>query len=213
VLSVADTGAGIPPEIVDRIFEPFFTTKEFGQGTGLGLSIVTGILKSHGGAITVSSQVGKGTEFKVFLPTPIAATNTPEAVKDLDFLSGHGETILIVDDEAAIREIARKSLEAHGYRTLTASDGVEAINLYIQHPYNINLVMVDMMMPSMDGSMAIRTLKEINSDVKIVAMSGLVNSNEFAESTNSDINAFLPKPFTTEDLLTALNRVVGTSRS
>ena len=207
VLTVADTGTGIPPNIIDRIFEPFFTTKEFGQGTGLGLSSVIGILKNHGGSITVSSQVGKGTQFKIFLPAIAAAVAAAEEEGELP--QGHGETVLVVDDEAAIREITQKSLEAHGYRALTASDGVEAISLYVQQPQAIQLVMVDMMMPSMDGSLTIRTLKEINSDVKIVAMSGLVSNQDFSESAGSTIHAFLPKPFTTKELLLALNRVVS----
>lgn len=206
LLSVSDTGTGIPPEIIDRIFEPFFTTKEFGKGTGLGLSTVIGIVKSHGGFITVSSTVNQGTEFKVFLPAIIPPVTTIE--EDLEVPTGQGETVLIVDDEAAIREITQKSLETYGYQTLTASNGVEAVSLYMQHPKEINLVMVDMMMPTMDGSMAIRALKAINPEVKIVAISGLITGDQLSEVTGIDVQAFLTKPFTAKDLLITLNQVL-----
>lgn len=206
LVTVSDTGTGIPSEIIDRIFEPFFTTKEFGKGTGLGLSTAMGIIKSHGGFITVSSTVNQGTEFKVFLPAIVPSATTIE--EDLEFPAGKGETILIVDDEAAIREITQKSLEAYGYQTLTATNGVEAISLYTQHPQDINVVIVDMMMPTMDGSMAIRTLKAINPQVKIVAISGLVTGDKLSESTGVDVDAFLTKPFTAKDLLITLNQVL-----
>ncbi|NJN86349.1 MAG: response regulator [Leptolyngbyaceae cyanobacterium SL_7_1] len=205
-LTIADTGMGIPAEIIDRIFEPFFTTKEFGKGTGLGLSTVGGIVKSHGGFITVVSEPQQGTQFNVFLPA-IAPTISPE-LNDDGLPSGHGETVLIVDDEVAIRQIAQTSLEAHGYQTLTAHDGVEAISLYVQHPQAIDLVIVDMMMPSMDGSLAIRALKQINPHVRIVAVSGLVTNELCLDITGTDVLAFLPKPFTTKELLTTLNQVV-----
>ncbi|MFB2875326.1 response regulator [Floridanema aerugineum] len=206
LLTVSDTGTGIPSEIIDRIFEPFFTTKEFGKGTGLGLSTAIGIVKSHGGFITVSSTINQGTEFKVFLPAFIPSPTRIE--EDLDFPPGNGETILIVDDEAAIREITQNSLEAYGYQTLTATNGVEAISLYMQHPQDINLVIIDMMMPTMDGSMAIRTLKAINPQVKIVAISGLVTGDKLSESTGVDVDAFLTKPFTAKDLLITLSQVL-----
>jgi two-component system, cell cycle sensor histidine kinase and response regulator CckA len=205
LLSIADTGEGIPPQNIDRIFEPFFTTKEFGTGTGLGLSTVVGIVKSHGGFITVSSEVNQGTQFNVFLPAIALTTSTQ--LEDAELPVGHGETVLIVDDEVAIREIAQNSLEAHGYQTLTANDGVEAISLYMQHPQDIDLVIVDMMMPSMDGSLAIRALKQINPQVRIVAVSGLVTSDVCSDVTDTDVLAFLPKPFTTKDLLTTLDEI------
>lgn len=206
LLTVADTGTGIPLEDLDRIFEPFFTTKEFGKGTGLGLSTVMGIVKSHGGFITVASEVHQGTKFNVFLPA-IAPTGNLQS-EDNGLADGHGEMVLIVDDEAAICEIVQNSLEAHGYQTLTARDGVEAISLYMQYLQEIDIVIVDMMMPSMDGALAIRTLKEINPQVRIVAVSGLVTSEICADATDHDVLAFLPKPFTIKDLLTTINAVI-----
>ena len=158
VVTVADTGVGIPPEIVDRIFEPFFTTKEVGKGTGLGLSTVLGIIKSHGGFVEVNSTIGKGTQFSVFLPTVNATEPLEETESEIP--SGQGELILVVDDEAAIREIDRASLETYYYRVLTAKDGIEAIALYAQHRDEIGLVLIDMIMPTMDGATTIRTLQK-----------------------------------------------------
>lgn len=205
LLTVTDTGTGIPPEIIDRIFEPFYTTKEFGKGTGLGLSTAMGIVQSHGGFIAVTSQPDQGTQFKIFLPA-IEAT-IPSHLEEEILPQGRGETVLVVDDEAAILEITQNSLEAHGYHTIAAHDGVEAISLYMQHPQTINLVIMDMMMPSMDGSLAIRALKEINPEVRIVAVSGLSPSEFCLDETGTDALAFLPKPFTTKDLLTTLDQI------
>ena len=131
LVTIADTGIGIPPELVDRIFDPFFTTKEIGKGTGLGLSTVIGIIKSHHGFIDVYSELGNGTRFKIYLP----ATDASEAIitNDAPPLLGQGELILVVDDEVAIREITKATLETHGYQTLIASDGIEAIALYAEH--------------------------------------------------------------------------------
>jgi signal transduction histidine kinase len=125
VITVADTGTGIPPKILERIFEPFFTTKELGKGRGLGLSTVIGIIKSHGGFVKVDSAVGKGSQFQVYLPA-VESTQTQQA-ENLELPTGHGELILVVDDEAPIREITRTVLETHNYKVVTASDGIEAM--------------------------------------------------------------------------------------
>ncbi|WP_199290227.1 PAS domain S-box protein [Leptolyngbya sp. FACHB-36] len=207
VITVSDTGSGIPPDVVDRIFEPFFTTKALGEGTGLGLSTVMGIVRSHGGFVHVSSTIGKGTEFKVFLPAE--PTTMTLAAQDTPLARGHGETILVVDDEAAIREIAQKSLEAYGYQVLTAKDGIEAIALYVQHKQQISLVLVDMMMPVMDGPTTIRTLHKLNPSIKIVAVSGLMTNDKLSASIAPKIRAFLSKPFTTPDLLKTLDQVLN----
>jgi CheY-like chemotaxis protein len=206
VLAVCDTGIGIPPEIVDRIFEPFFTTKEFGQGTGLGLSTAIGIIKSHGGFVSVSSEIGHGTQFKLFLPAIVEAENWE--AKDTEVSIGHNELVLVVDDEAAIRDINKVSLEAYNYQVLTASDGVEAIALYAQHKNDIRLVLVDMMMPSMDGTITIRTLRKINPQVKIVAISGLMSNSQINAVIHSEIQSFLPKPYTAKELIQVVNKAL-----
>ncbi|VVB90860.1 Methanogenesis regulatory histidine kinase FilI [uncultured archaeon] len=207
VIAVSDTGIGIPPEILDRIFEPFFTTKEPSKGTGLGLSIVLGIVKSHGGFINVHSEVGKGTVFKVYLPA-ITTTETQKADDGRPELpAGHWESILVVDDEPQIRDITRAILESHGYRVLTADDGKEAIILYSQYRDEIKLVLMDMMMPVMDGSMSIRELHKVDPEVKIIAVSGLIEKDKLANVAGT-VHAFLPKPYTTERLLKTIQEVL-----
>ena len=203
-ITIADTGIGMPTEILDRIFEPFFTTKEIGKGTGLGLSTVRGIIKSFGGFVNVFSQVGKGTEFKVFLPAVEAAV-TPLS-EDLELLKGNGELVLVVDDEAKILETTKISLETYNYRVITAKDGIEAIALYAQYQDDISIVLMDMMMPLMDGVTTTRTLQKINSQVKIIAVSGLAANDKLMG--NAAVKAFLAKPYTTKELLQTLHSVL-----
>jgi len=150
-ITVSDTGHGIPPKIINQIFDPFFTTKPQGQGTGLGLSTVQGIVKGHGGFINVYSEVGKGSQFSVYLPLAEATNAESSSARRSEISFGEGELILVVDDEAAIREIAKGTLENFGYRVLTASDGAEALALYAEHKGEIAVVLTDMMMPLMNG--------------------------------------------------------------
>ncbi|MBE9005417.1 response regulator [Fortiea sp. LEGE XX443] len=203
VISVIDTGIGIPTGILDRIFEPFFTTKELGKGTGLGLSTVIGIVKNHGGFISVYSEEGLGSQFKVYLP----AQEITETIEELEpeFPRGNGELILIVDDEAAIRDVTKTSLESYNYKAITASDGIEAIALYAEHREEISLVLTDMLMPSMDGITTIRTLQKINPNVKIIAISGLASSDKVDAAYDIGIQAFLSKPYTANQLLEAIS--------
>jgi hypothetical protein len=206
VITVTDTGMGIPAEIVDRIFEPFFTTKEQGKGTGLGLSTVIGIIKSHGGFVNVYSEVGQGTQFKVYLPA-VEEMET-QAPKDLELPIGNGELILVVDDEATIREVTKTTLETYNYKVLTASDGIEAVAIYVQHRAEIDIVLVDMMMPSMDGPTTIRTLQKINSKVKTIAVSGLASSDKLAVAAGTSFKAFLAKPYTAKELLNTITNIL-----
>ncbi|RUR72291.1 response regulator [Chlorogloeopsis fritschii PCC 9212] len=204
-IAVTDTGSGIAPEIVDRIFEPFFTTKELGKGTGLGLSTVLGIIKSHSGFISVYSELGKGSEFKVFLP----AQQSPEIKEEqeVEFPSGNGELILVVDDEDSIRDITKTSLETYNYKAITASDGIEAIALYAEHRDEISVVLTDMLMPSMDGLTTIRTLKKINPNVKVIAVSGLASADKVNVANDIGVKAFLSKPYTAKQLLQTIGAV------
>ncbi len=204
VITVSDTGTGIPHEIMDRIFEPFFTTKEHGKGTGIGLSTALGIIKGHGGFIDVHSQVGKGSTFKVYLPA-IAATKMQKAEEQqLKLYTGQGEVILVIDDEDSIRETTCMTLEINGYRVIVAKDGIEAIPLYAQNRKEIKVVLVDMMMPVMDGPACIRALRRINPKVKIIAVSGLAEKDRFLGAIDH-LSAFLPKPYTTEKLLKTIH--------
>lgn len=207
VITVMDTGSGIPAELLERIFDPFLTTKEVGKGTGLGLSTTLGIVKKHEGFVKVYSQVGHGSQFKVYLPT-MSSEVTRKAEEPM-LLSGRNELILIVEDEPSIQQVTQTSLEICNYRTLTASDGIEAISLYTEHMHEISLVLMDMMMPLMDGASAIRILQSLNPRVKVIAMSGLSTNSQVTESTGSGVEAFLPKPYTVKELLHTLRRVLG----
>ncbi|MBD2676696.1 MULTISPECIES: GAF domain-containing protein [Nostoc] len=203
VITISDTGFGISPLILERIFEPFFTTKEPGKGTGLGLSTVIGIVKNHNGFVKVSSEIGKGSQFQVYLPAINQTTN--QQAESLELPNGNGELILIVDDEAAILEISKTLLEDHNYKTLTAINGIEAISLYAQHKNKISMVLMDMMMPSMDGLTAINIMQQMNPQVKIMGISGMVTDNQMVEAANAGVNIFLTKPYTFHKLLHAIN--------
>jgi PAS domain S-box-containing protein len=206
LVSIADTGIGIAPEVVDRIFDPFFTTKEVGKGTGLGLSTSMGIIKSHGGFITVYSEVGSGTCFKVYLPAIDTHETEPQPLLELPF--GHQELILIVDDEISVQSITGTTLETYNYQILTASDGIEAIALYAEHKQEIAVILLDLMMPSLDIVTTVRTLHKLNPQVKIIAMSGLSTNEQMTQTLkNSGVRTFLAKPFTAEDLLNTLAQV------
>lgn len=208
VLTVSDTGIGISSELLDKIFEPFFTTKEFGKGTGLGLSTVMGIIKGHDGFVTVSSSLGKGTKFHVYLPA--VKTTTTLLTEDLEIIpTGCGEWILIVDDEPAIREITKVSLENNNYKAMTANDGIEAVALYAQHKDKISAAIIDMMMPEMDGVTTINTLHKMNPLLRIIAVSGLATSEQVSLEKASELIAFLPKPYTTQELLKALHSLIS----
>jgi len=208
LITVTDTGTGIPPKILDRIFDPFFTTKPHGQGTGLGLSTVQGIVKGHSGFINVYSEVGQGSQFNVYLPLAESMQAERSVARQSGTLFGHGELILVVDDEAAIREVTKGTLESFGYRVATASDGAEALALYAKHKEEIAVVLTDMMMPLMDGPATIRALKKIDPMIKIIASSGLDANDKTAEATGAGIKTFLPKPYTADKLLKSIAKIL-----
>ncbi|MGD1910632.1 MAG: PAS domain S-box protein [Rivularia sp. (in: cyanobacteria)] len=207
LVTVADTGIGMHPEIQERIFEPFFTTKEVGKGTGLGLSTALGIVKNHGGFINVYSQLNKGTIMKIYLPMQPKEDTNISCGSEAENFSGSGELILVVDDEPAICEITKSSLEAYNYRVLTASNGVEAVEIYAKHQQEVNLVLLDMMMPEMDGETTIGMLQKINAQVKIIAISGLVSNPNAADEYSYSVKEFISKPFTGKELLHMIDKV------
>ena len=208
-ITVTDTGVGIPPEIIDRIFEPFFTTKEIGHGTGLGLSTVIGIIKSHGGFVDVTSKTtGKrGSEISVFIPA--SDTTAAIAKEDNSLPQGNGELILIVDDETSILEVTKATLETYNYRVITANNGIEAVATYANNKDKIALVITDIMMSGMDGKTVIRTLKQINPELDIIAMSGLVSSKKIITELDTKVTAFISKPCDNDDLLRKIAKIIG----
>jgi len=209
LIQVADTGTGIPPEILDKIFDPFFTTKEIGKGTGLGLSTVIAIIKSHGGFINVLSKTGKGTTFKVYLPATEASTAEQTGEEEMASLPrGDGETVLIADDEASILTITGQTLEAFGYKILVAKDGVEAIAAYALNRDKIAVVLIDMAMPVMDGPATMRVLLKMNPKIKIIPASGLETNEALVHEFNADIRHFVHKPYTAGTLLKTLRLIL-----
>jgi two-component system cell cycle sensor histidine kinase/response regulator CckA len=212
MVTVSDTGEGMTPETLARVFEPFFTTKEIGKGTGLGLSTALTIVHSHGGFFNVYSELHKGTRFSIYLPAIEAAAERAER-KRLDLPVGHGELVLVVDDEDAIRQITKGTLETFNYRVLVAGDGTEAVALYAQNLDEIAVVLTDMMMPFMDGPATIRALQKMNPRVRIIAASGLSDGDKAAEACAVGVHNFLAKPFTAERLLKAIAEVLKPSRT
>ena len=208
VVTVTDTGTGMPPAVVKRIFDPFYTTKEVGKGTGLGLATALTIVKSHGGFVNVYSEPNKGTQFSIYLPASSIAEADDKKQIALPYPTGSGELILVVDDEENIRQITQVTLEKFGYLVLTATDGTDALAQYAEHRDRIALVVTDMMMPFMDGAATIRALRRLNPELKIIAASGLTTNEQSADLQTLGINASLAKPYTAEKLLTTLADVL-----
>jgi PAS domain S-box-containing protein len=208
-ITITDAGTGIPPHVIDKIFDPFFTTKEVGKGTGLGLSTVHSIVKSHGGFINVYSEMGKGTKFHIYIPAEPAGVNLQVELEQVGLPTGNGELILVVDDEASIRDICQVTLETYGYSVLTAADGTEAVVQYSRKMNEIRLVITDMMMPFMDGRATIRALTKMNPKVRIIASSGLSAEEKSIDRRDLTMYAFLPKPYTAGTLLTTVSEVLA----
>jgi PAS domain S-box-containing protein len=209
IISVADSGTGIPRDHLEKIFEPFFTTKEVNRGTGLGLSAVMAIAKSHGGFVNVYSELNKGTTFRVYLPAMgVSSGVKPPLLREVDLPRGNGETVLVVDDEASILIVTSQTLQAFGYRVVTAGDGADALAIYVQQKDEIDVVLTDMMMPVMDGAATIQALMRINPAVKIIAASGLNANGGAAKASSGGTKHFLTKPYTAETLLKALRTIL-----
>ncbi len=207
-IQVEDSGTGIPPEIIERIFDPFFTTKEVGKGTGLGLYSALGIIKSHGGFIRVSSEMGHGTKFEIFLPAQ-TATDGEAAAPETTLPRGNGELVLVVDDEAIVREITRQTLETFGYRVLLATDGADGIGKIAAPGNNIAVVVTDIAMPVMDGAAMIQVLRRFNSQMPIIVTSGQATREQLALIGDLEEKRVLAKPFTAEDLLHKLKEAIA----
>ena len=205
LLEVSDTGSGIAPEILDRIFDPFFTTKGVGKGTGLGLSTVHGIVKSHGGFLKVASDLGKGTTFKVYLPVAPDQVAVATATTSSPPPTGHGELVLVVDDEAAVINAAQTVLQANGYRVMLAADATEALVKFTQNSHDIAIVLTDIMMPIMDGVLFLRTLRQINPNIPVIASTGHSEQKQVATMRDLGIETVLHKPYNAGTLLRTIH--------
>ena len=207
LISVIDSGTGIPQHIVERIFDPFFTTKEPGKGTGLGLSSALGIVKSHGGVISVYSTAN-GTTFRVLLPSTAGVFQADETKAQMEVPTGHGETVLIVDDESAIREVATAVLTKSGYKVLAADDGPAALALFARQSKQIDVVLTDLVMPFMNGLALARTLREMDAKAKVIVSSARDSDYNPGELTDIGVQGCLNKPYSRETLLRAIDRVL-----
>ena len=207
LITVADTGQGMDAETQQKIFEPFFTTKEIGEGTGLGLAITYGIIKQHNGYIKVYSEPGEGTVFKIYLPFCDEAV-LDKKLKDPAPVKGGHETILVAEDDAALRELSRIVLESFGYTVITAEDGEEAITQFLENRERINLVLLDMVMPKKSGKEICEAIRNVSPKMKILFTSGYtmeIVSNKKLQEGGVD---FIQKPYPSNRLLSKVREVL-----
>jgi PAS domain S-box-containing protein len=208
MISVADDGEGIPPEVAERIFEPFFTTKPVGSGTGLGLATVQQVVRAHGGFLELRSHPGEGTQFTVYLPA--ASDSDPSLVSAAPAALPHGrdELVLVADDEAALREITKATLESFGYRVVVAGDGAEAVARGAEHGAGLALMVTDLHMPHLDGLAAIRAIRTLCPQLPVIAMSGSPAEQQAVARSGVDVQAVLTKPLSAAALLVEMDRVL-----
>lgn len=207
VIEISDTGFGMSDDVKDRIFEPFFTTKELGKGTGMGLAMVYGVITNHHGTIRVSSSSGKGTAFIITLPAYTYSLPDND-VASRPLLHGRG-TILVVDDEEFIRGILKNMLEKLGYNVLLASNGREALDIYASQKDHIDLVILDLIMPVMNGREAYEQLVHMNRDIRIIIASGHMTAGQAAFIKDRSRHAFLQKPFKMHDIATNVKAMIS----
>jgi two-component system cell cycle sensor histidine kinase/response regulator CckA len=206
-LEVEDEGVGMVPEVLRRVFEPFFTTKGSGKGTGLGMPIVFSIARSHGGAVRVWSRVGRGTSVAMFVPIAPAHTQSrpPERLSDEDLERFAGtETILVVDDEAIVRSVGTKILKQFGYRTVEAASGSEALRIVADERENVAAILLDIVMPEMEGPEVFKRLKERGIDVPVLLCSGFSVAGLVDGMRAQGVAGFVQKPYRLRELLPAL---------
>jgi two-component system cell cycle sensor histidine kinase/response regulator CckA len=205
-LTVGDTGSGMEPAVMKRIFDPFFTTKTEDEGTGLGLSVVHGIVKSHGGEITVDSKLGEGTTFHIFLPR-VERASSLQAHK-IQSLPGGDESILFVDDEPEIVDVTRFMLESLGYTVATATSTAEALDMIQQEPHRFDLLITDQIMPHMMGVELVKNLRQIGISLPVILCTGYSDVIPGDEATTLGIKAILPKPISLKQLAPTIRRVL-----
>jgi PAS domain S-box-containing protein len=211
LLAVSDTGLGMSDEVKAHIFEPFFTTKERGKGTGLGLATVFGIVKQSGGNIWVYSEEGHGTVFKIYLPRAVDVAEPPAMPEAKEEVWAGSETILLVEDDEDVREVARAVLQSHGYTVLEAHTGPEALQISLQHPGPIHLLLTDVIMPGMSGTALVQDLMQTRGTLKVLFMSGYADDAIVHHGVLDSGVAFLPKPFSPRALARKVRAVLDAS--
>jgi CheY-like chemotaxis protein len=207
-MTVRDSGVGMAPEIMERVFEPFFTTKDRGKGTGLGLATVYGVVRQAGGYVAVESSPGQGSLFRVLLPASADAVMTP-AKRVTTMMPALGvATILLAEDLAPVLSLTQRMLQKYGYRVLAARDGEEALALAVQHPGAIDLLLTDVIMPKMSGWVLAERLRAVRPGLRVLFVSGQVDDAIDGNAIGGDGSAFLPKPYTADDLLEQVRLVL-----
>ncbi len=211
-LHIRDTGQGMDKRVLAKIFEPFFTTKDAGKGTGLGLSTAYGTINAHNGAIYAESTPGEGTVFHIYFPVSALKPEKEEAESGTSARNSvQGGTILVIDDEEAIRLMLSKTLKYVGYDVLNAATGKEGIGLYKKEQKNISAIILDVVLPEMDGVQIYKALKEINPNIPILVSSGFASNKQTVELRDMGVEGFLKKPYRQSELVEAVNRVVAES--
>jgi CheY-like chemotaxis protein len=211
-LTVTDTGKGIDSTMREHVFEPFFTTKERGHGTGLGLPVVYGLMQAHHGYVDVQSEIGQGTAISLFFPVPAPNTTNPPVAHYSDPALSGSETILIVEDEDDVSCFLETMLESHGYRVLAAANFDQALDLFKQHQNEIKLVFSDIGLPKVDGIALCEKLRALNPGIPLILASGYP-TKEFKTRINElGPQAFLSKPYTTQDILQTVRKTLDGSR-
>ncbi|MDP3112823.1 MAG: response regulator, partial [Thermodesulfovibrionales bacterium] len=207
VVSVADTGTGMDEKTRERIFEPFFTTKDVGKGTGLGLSIAYGIIRQHNGYINCGSETGKGTTFKAYLPLTGSVCEETESAAGIALLHG-SETVLVAEDDSAVREVTRDILEEFGYEVLEATDGEDAVNKFIENKDRIGFLLFDVKMPKKNGKEAYDEIKKIRPDIKALFLSGYAEDIINKERLHEDGINIMTKPVPPTELLRKMRELL-----
>jgi CheY-like chemotaxis protein len=205
-ISIADTGIGMDEDVRQRIFEPFFSTKGMGRGTGLGLASTYGIIQNHGGFINVESEKDAGTTFHIYLPA--FENKVPTIEKTVGEVAEGTGNVLLVDDEAYILDIGRKLMGRFGYKVITAGSGQEALEIYEQDPAAIDIVILDMIMPKLDGGKTYDRLKKIDPNVKVLLSSGYSIAGKASEILKRGCNGFIQKPFDIRELSSKIKALI-----
>ena len=211
LLQVSDTGTGMDEATKQRIFEPFFTTKDVGKGTGLGLALVHGIVENHHGFIDVATEPGKGTTFSIYLPVeerPIESHGTSK--KAMEDVPGGTETILLIEDEEMLGELARAFLVSKGYTVLTARDGEEGVEVFSRHQKEISVVVTDMGLPKLGGEEVLKRIRGIDPKAKVILASGFIDPETKSEMYKAGAKRFIQKPYSHDEVLQAIRQVIDT---
>jgi two-component system cell cycle sensor histidine kinase/response regulator CckA len=211
LLTVSDTGVGMPPDVLERIFDPFFTTKADGEGTGLGLSMVHGIVSQHGGYIRCYSEPGRGSSFRVYFPVSSRElASDPTQTREMPAFGA--ETVLLVDDDERIREMGRQMIEMGGYSVLIARNGEEALEVWAAQKEEISLIILDLIMPGMGGNRCLQELLRMDSDVKVLFASGYSSNGLTHDQKGTGARGFISKPYDTKEILGAIRKVLDKGR-